>query len=566
MEEPPPGSLYSHSFQRGLTYYVDGDNYYLHGPMENGARDIPGHTWKKSSYGWIEGRHYNTGPFGIPKWWSSDAGDGELLYSIWGKIDTWSEDNVAKYKSWGFSHYHELVRVSDKTPHPSKVMFFKHTAEKDFTLDGGNKPWMSHSVSEGEVDTAFMPNIDVPYPPREELLYLITTDKGGQDPDFLAVVGADPDESSEYGQMIHRLDMPMIGDELHHFGFNVFQTRLLLPGLFSGRLHVVDIETDPKKPSIESWNSDLIANSNYIIPHTVVGTPDGGYMVSMIGSNTPDTAPGGVVKLDSSAKFTAPFGPPSIRVDGTTPPTYMYDIGLNLLRNRMITTSFGLPAGVGGGINPAGLGSDVYVWDYKAQEVTQVVNIGTNTGALEVRWVNDPGVPIGFTNAPGTSEIWRWDDMDLDGTYDFAAAVTLPAGSTPTDMVLSKDDKFMYIANWTGDNVMQYDITDPFNPVFVSQVTIPHAQMMRLSPDNKRLYVTNSLLSTWDDTEYPAGVYRNTDYALYLINIDHQNGGMTIDPSFTLSFDNVQKQNTVGAARPHQIFFDANIKHGFGEH
>jgi selenium-binding protein 1 len=566
MEEPlPPGATYSHTFKRGLTYNVDGKDYYLHGVMENGVRDVPGHTWKKGNYGWIEGRHYNSGPFGMPKWWSSDADDGELLYEIWAKVDTWSEEKVAQYKSWGFTHYHELVGVSDKAPHPSKVMYLKHTAVTSFTLDGGNKPWMAHSVSPG-IDYEFMPNIDVPYPPREELLYTLCVDQGGQDPDFIAVIGADPDEEEEYGQIIHRVDMPQMGDELHHFGSNIFQTRLLVPGLFSGRMHIIDIETDPKAPTLESWHGNLTADSGYIIPHTVVGTPDGGYMVSMIGSNTADTAPGGVVKLDSNANFVAPFGPPSNRDPSVTPPTYMYDIGINLLRNRMITTAFGLPAGVGGGINPAGLGNEVYVWDYKAQQVTQVVDIGASTGALEVRWLNEAGSPIGFTNAPGTSEIWRWDDTDLDGTYDFAAAITLPAGSTPTDMLLSKDDKFMYIANWTGDNVMQYDISDPFNPVFVSQVPVPHAQMMRLSPDNTRLYVTNSLLSTWDDTEYPAGVFRNTDYAMYLINIDHENGGMTIDQDFTIDFDNVQKKNTVGACRPHQTFFDANIKHGFGEH
>jgi DNA-directed RNA polymerase specialized sigma24 family protein len=61
-------------------------------------------------------------------------------------------------------------------------------------------------------------------------------------------------------------------------------------------------------------------------------------------------------------------------------------------------------------------------------------------------------------------------------------------------------------------------------------------------------------------------VTRNTDYGLYLIDIDHENGGMTVNSDFFVDFDNVQKKNTVGAARPHQVFFDPNIRQGFGEH
>ena len=55
--------------------------------------------------------------------------------------------------------------------------------------------------------------------PREKLLYSIAiyTGTGIQKPDYLATVDADP-ESPTYSQVIHRLEMPRIGDELHHMG------------------------------------------------------------------------------------------------------------------------------------------------------------------------------------------------------------------------------------------------------------------------------------------------------------------------------------------------------------
>ena len=549
---------------RGDVYRIDGQDYYLDGPLEDGARDIAGHVWKPQEDGTLRGLHYNIGPFGLSRWWASGVGNGALLFRVEGVIDTWTADKAHDYHHQGFTHYHELVTVEGRVPHPTKVAWFKHEAMSSFNFDGGNMPWHAHEVEPG-VDYEFMHNHHIPYPYRESLLYVSTVSVGGEDPDFILVVGADPDKPG-YGEIIDRVDMPGIGDELHHYGFNAFVTRMLVPGLFSGRLHLIDIASDPAHPTIESYHDDLVPDSGYTVPHTVIAMPDGGYVLTMIGSASESTAPGGMVRLDADARFVEPFGPPAERDPADAPPTYMYDVGINLLRNRMITTTFGLPGDVAGGINVPGLGSEVSVWDYQTREVLQVVDIGPQTGALEVRWLNEPGSTIGFTNAPGTSEIWRWQDIDLDGHYEFEVAITLPAGSVPTDMLISRDDKYLYVSNWVGSNVMQYDITDPFDPQFVAQVPVPDSQMMRLSPDNRRLYVTNSLLSTWDDSEFPEGVKRNQSYGIFLIDIDHENGGMELDPDFHIDLMSVQKKNTVGAARPHQVFFDPHVPREFGAH
>ena len=57
--------------------------------------------------------------------------------------------------------------------------------------------------------------------PRENLLYTIAiyTGTGIQKPDYLATVDVNP-SSPNYSQVIHRLEMPDIGDELHHMGWN----------------------------------------------------------------------------------------------------------------------------------------------------------------------------------------------------------------------------------------------------------------------------------------------------------------------------------------------------------
>ncbi len=153
-------------FKHAPMVSVDGTNYYLAGAPDGpgGATDIPGHYWIVGGKGQLQGKHFNTGPFGMSKWWSSDADDGELLYVVHGIIDVWTEEKAADYAMRGYMHYHELVTVLDGTPHPDKVLWLKHTARTTFTLDGGPMPAFSHSVTPG-VDLEFIPIGMMPYDP-----------------------------------------------------------------------------------------------------------------------------------------------------------------------------------------------------------------------------------------------------------------------------------------------------------------------------------------------------------------------------------------------------------------
>lgn len=413
------------------------------------------------------------------------------------------------------------------------------------------------------IDWRNLPEPEPIEPVQEKLLYVGAINQGGElDPDMLLVVGADPEQPEHYGKIIHRMDLPTIGDEVHHFGYNAERTKIILPGLYSHRIHIVNLD-NPLRPYIERVNSNLVRTSGYTHPHTVIALPNGNNLLTMLGANTASTAPGGMVEIcGQTGQFLRSFGPRARRNHQRVGPTYMYDAGYKPELNRMITTTFGLPKDIQGPINVEGLGDEVYVWDLQKERVIQRVKLSPNSGALEVRWLNGHGIPIGFTNAPGTSEIWRWHDLDGDGYYKFEVAMTLPPLSAPTDIILSSDDKFLYIANWVGGggpeagNIQQWNIEDPFHPFLVAQVDTPYAQMMRLSLDNRRLYYGNSLLSGWDDTEFPAGVTRNISYGIRKIDVDHAQGGMALDSNFFVDTSSIQKKNTVGPAGPHQIFFD----------
>ncbi|HEX2779644.1 MAG TPA: selenium-binding protein SBP56-related protein [Gemmatimonadaceae bacterium] len=404
---------------------------------------------------------------------------------------------------------------------------------------------------------------------HERYLYVATISKSTADPDFVTVVGADP-RREDFGQIVNRVDMPNVGDELHHFGFSGDQKRLIVPGLFSNRIHVFAIGNDRKSMTLTTVNDQLASSSGYIIPHSVIATSRGTAFVTMIGAGTATTQPGGIVEIsDVTGAFEKTFGPGPVRGAGDLGPKYMYDFDSFDEANRGISTTFGPPALCGGGIEPTCLGDEVAVWDLKQEKVIQVANLGAHSGALEVRFIDRPGVRRAFINTPGTSAVWLADDDDGDGVYDFQQILGPADGLVlPVDMLLSYDDRFLYITNWFGNTVQQFDVTDPLHPVRGATVSLPHPNMLRLSPDNRRLYVSNSLLTPWDD-DPRYGPPRNNDYGIWLFAVDPVSGSLTphnADGSAWVSFTNVRKKVTTGPAGPHMMFFDPGIRLAPGEH
>ena len=118
--------------------------------------------------------------------------------------------------------------------------------------------------------------------PREKILYTVALyiGTGIQKPDYLATIDADPD-SPTYSQVIGRLEMPGIGDELHHMGWNACSSchhdstkqrrYLIVPGVRSSNLHIVDCGIDRKAPRLHKVieGAEIKSKTNLSAPHTV---------------------------------------------------------------------------------------------------------------------------------------------------------------------------------------------------------------------------------------------------------------------------------------------------------
>ena len=83
---------------------------------------------------------------------------------------------------------------------------------------------------------------------------------------------------------------------------------------------------------------------------------------------------------------------------------------------------------------------------------------------------------------------------------------------------------------------------------YTSQLT-GGPQMIQLSLDGKRLYVTNSLYTDWDDQFYPDIKKHGSYLAKINCKTDTNEGGMELDQNFFLNFG----KEPNGPARAHEI-------------
>ena len=120
-------------------------------------------------------------------------------------------------------------------------------------------------------------------------------------------------------------------------------------------------------------------------------------------------------------------------------------------------------------------------------------------------------------------------------------------GRLISDIDLSMDDRFLYVACWGTGELRQYDVTDPFKPTLSGNVRIggigareKHRngrafgggpQMTEISRDGRRVFFTNSLYSTWDRQFYPDGVP-----GVQAMCRATPQGGLELDPDFYVEF------------------------------
>lgn len=422
--------------------------------------------------------------------------------------------------------------------------------------------------------------------PREKLLYVVCPHTDPNKSDVLCTVDVDP-SSVNYCKIIHKLRMPNIGDELHHSGWNICSSchdkprkrdTLVLPCLESDRIYFIDT-TDERSPSIKKVLSSAEVNQCGVSTlHTSHCSPNGEILISAMGKPNGDAA-GEIVCVDAE----------TLQVKGTwtkgeKKAAFGYDFWYQPYHDVLVASEWGVPRVFKKGYAPSdGSDSTVYgrslnFYSWSERKLQQVLNLGEEGIApLEIRFLHDPKASEGFVGCAVNSTVYKFYKTRDAGwaakPVIRVAAKRVEGWIAPemsgmiTDILISLDDKYLYLSNWLHGDVRQYDISDTDHPKLTGQIFLGGSilsdskvrvlqdeelrgqpnpvyvkgrrldgspQMLQLSLDGTRLYVTTSIYKPWDKQFYPEHVKNGS--TMVKLNIDLRNGGFKLDEEFLVDF------------------------------
>ncbi|CAH1248498.1 SELENBP1 [Branchiostoma lanceolatum] len=340
------------------------------------------------------------------------------------------------------------------------------------------------------------------------------------------------------------------------------RNRLICPGLVSSRIYVIDTGTNPRAPSIHKTvePTEVYWKTGLANPHTTHCLGSGEIMISTIGDPS-GNAKGGFILLDGETfEVKGNWESPGDETE------FGYDFWYQPRHNVMISTEWGHPKLWAYGFDPqhyadGKYGQSLHVWDWTTHRRIQDIDLGPEGAIpLEIRFLHSPDEPQGYVGCALSSNVFRFYKTPR-GDWATEKVIDVPSKKVEgwalpempgliTDILISMDDRFLYFSNWLHGDVRQYDITDRRNPKMVGQlflggsickggpvqlflggsickggpVEVTHdveldqqpapmvlngqvkcsaPQMLQLSLDGKRLYVTTSLFSAWDKQFYP---------------------------------------------------------------
>lgn len=250
----------------------------------------------------------------------------------------------------------------------------------------------------------------------------------------------------------------------------------------------------------------------------------------------------------------------------------------------MVSSEWGAPKAFKTGLNLTQLndyyGHSLNFYSWKEKKLIQTIDLGTKSGwlPLETRFLHNPEEPHGYVGCALSSTIFHINNKS--GKWTATEVISVPTKTVKkwwvgldempgviTDILISMDDKYLYFSNWVHGDIRQYDISIRDQPKLVGQVFVggsivadgpvevlkdselksqPEAlfvkgkrieggpQMLQLSLDGKRLYVTTSLFSNWDKQFYPELMKKGS--CLLQIDVNTKIGGLTINKDFLVDY------------------------------
>uniref|UniRef100_A0AC35U8N2 Methanethiol oxidase n=1 Tax=Rhabditophanes sp. KR3021 TaxID=114890 RepID=A0AC35U8N2_9BILA len=444
----------------------------------------------------------------------------------------------------------------------------------------------------GKGDIGYKTPQDAINGPKEKVIFMtcVNVNKGGHD----MIVTVDVDrKSTSYGEIIGRCVLPYENDEIHHTGWNtcsscfgqnnLSRSHLIVPCLGTSRIYAINV-ADPRNLIVDKIvEPETLSKFNVTFPHTSHCLADGNIMISTLGDNDYNNR-GNFILLDGKT-----FVPKETWIDSTsTEPAFNYDFWYQPRINTMISTEWGNPNNIKSGFSLADVGEGKYgnnitVFNWKEKTVRQTLKLEGPEGylPLEVRFLHEPSSYHAFIGTGLGSAMYHIHAPKEDGVFqaDMVHAFKpkkvqnwilpeMPA--LVTDIIISMSDKYLYASCWLHGSIKQFDISDPNNIRLIGSVFIggllhkktgikvvddsemteqPEQlvvkgkaveggpQMLQLSLDGKRLYVTTSLYSHWDKQFFPKMYEQGSSMLTVDVGDD---GKMSVNNDFHLTFNDLE--------------------------
>jgi selenium-binding protein 1 len=361
-------------------------------------------------------------------------------------------------------------------------------------------------------------------------MYLWTLPGKNQGADFLSVIDVNL-ASITYGKLLRKVEVGSVGNEAHHMGFTDDRTKIWAAALNTSRFFLFDVATDPMQPRLIRTIEHVPQLTGLSGPHTPYAIP--GRMLISMASGPDGTGPGGLAEFTNDGEYVASHKAPNHPYETVVKPEF----------NRLITSSWVSQKtfmSASDKWDPTDFSNSLLVWDLKARKILQ--ELPGDPIPLAARWALAPNATYGYNISNGGDSIWMFR-MQPDGTFTYKKAADVGKGCAPGDLRQSPDDRYLYVSCFKGSEVQAWDISNPEAIRLHDTVQgLVQVNMMHVTYDGRRLYVTNSAISSVD---------YSPRYELRLIYIG-PDGRMKLDPLFAVDFSKAPD----GPARPHDMLLN----------
>lgn len=296
----------------------------------------------------------------------------------------------------------------------------------------------------------------------------------------LAIIDVDP-KSQTFGKML--MDIPLPPNLVaHHIFYNRDQSKAYVTALGKSILHVLDLTRFPyRMKTVETPDCQVLED-------IVFSQDNRTWYLTCMGSST-------VIIGDATAD--KPLK--TISAPPPAPPFISYPHGISVHNgiDRVLITSTVRPSDLG---DP---GETVTVLEASSGKVLSTHKVSkkpspSKAAPVEVMFSHAAEPPVAHITVMFEGTLWTavWNPNSKDFGFQQVDDYSARGHGVPLEMLYNRKGDRLFVTTAKPGHVNVYDNTDPQHPKFLKAIpAAPGAHHLVLSPDERYLFVQNSLLN-----------------------------------------------------------------------